>query len=57
MWLIRRALAALTILPVVGCFQSSTVIRVKADGSGTIEQRMLVTDAALWHWAYFRKDA
>ena len=29
-------------LPLAGCFQSSTVIRVKADGSGTIEQRTLL---------------
>jgi hypothetical protein len=47
MSLVRRALAAVAILPLAGCFQSSTVIRVKADGSGTIEQRTLVTDAAL----------
>ena len=47
MGLVRRALAAVTILPLIGCFQSSTVIRVKADGSGTIEQRTLITDAAL----------
>ena len=46
MWLVRRALAAVIILPLAGCFQSSTVIRVRADGSGTIEQRMLITDAA-----------
>ena len=47
MSLVRRALAAITILPLAGCFQSSTVIRVKADGSGTIEQRTLLTDAAM----------
>ncbi len=47
MALVRRALAAVAILPLVGCFQSSTVIKVKADGSGTIEQRTLLTDAAL----------
>jgi hypothetical protein len=45
--LLRRAFAAVAILPLVGCFQSSTVIRVKADGSGTIEQRTVLTDAAL----------
>src|SRR6185369_17349937 len=43
----RLALAALVILPTTGCFQSSTVIRVKADGSGTIEQRLLLTQQAL----------
>ena len=30
-----------------GCFQSSTVIHVKADGSGTIDQRTLLTEAAV----------
>ena len=30
-----------------GCFQWSTIIHVKADGSGTIEQRTLLTDAAM----------
>ena len=34
-------------LPLVGCFQSTTVIRLKGDGSGTIEQRTLLTDAAM----------
>jgi hypothetical protein len=44
---IRRLLFAVTVLPLAGCFQASTVIRVKADGSGTIEQRLLLTDAAV----------
>ena len=30
-----------------GCFQSSTIIHVNADGSGTIDERMLLTGAAL----------
>jgi hypothetical protein len=30
-----------------GCFQSTTLIRVNADGSGTLEQTTLVTQAAL----------
>ena len=30
-----------------GCFQSTTLIRVKADGSGTIEQRTLLTETAM----------
>ena len=47
MRILRRLFAAAAIVPLVGCFQSSTVIRVKADGSGTIEQRTLVTQAAL----------
>jgi hypothetical protein len=47
MRILRIALAAVVILPTTGCFQSSTVIRVKADGSGTIEQRLLLTDQAL----------
>jgi len=44
---LRRALIAAVVLPLVGCFQASTVVRVKADGSGTIEQRILLTDAAM----------
>ncbi len=43
----RVVLIALLSLPLVGCFQSSTVIHVKADGSGTIEQRTLLTDTAM----------
>jgi len=44
----RNTLAVIALsLPLVGCFQSSTVIRVKADGSGTIEQRTLLTEAAV----------
>jgi hypothetical protein len=39
-------LIALLAIPVAGCFQSSTVIHVKADGSGTIEQRTLLTETA-----------
>ncbi len=38
---------ALLALPLVGCFQSSTVIHVKSDGSGTIEQRTLLTETAM----------
>jgi hypothetical protein len=47
MAILRRALVAATMLPLVGCFQASTLIRVKADGSGTIEQRILLTSAAM----------
>jgi hypothetical protein len=47
MTFVRRALAVLAVLPLVGCFQASTVVRVKADGSGTIEQRIVLTDAAM----------
>jgi hypothetical protein len=43
----RIALAAAVVLPLGGCFQSTTIIKVKGDGSGTIEQRTLVTEAAL----------
>jgi hypothetical protein len=46
MTFIRRALVALAALPLAGCFEASTVLRLKADGSGTIEQRLLLTDAA-----------
>jgi hypothetical protein len=41
------ALVALACLPLAGCFQASTVIHIKADGSGTIEQRMLLTETAI----------
>ena len=34
-------------MPLAGCFQSSTVIHVKADGSGTIAQRTLLTETAM----------
>jgi hypothetical protein len=47
MRLLRFALLWLAILPLAGCFQSSTLIRVKADGSGTIEQRLVLTEQAL----------
>src|SRR5258706_13949681 len=47
MRILRYGLAALVILPTAGCFQSSTVIRVKADGSGTIQQPLLLTEQAL----------
>src|SRR5947208_13779542 len=40
-------LIALLAIPLAGCFQSSTVIHVKADGSGTIEQRTLLTEPAM----------
>ena len=43
----RTALIALLSLPLVGCFQATTVIHVKADGSGTIEQRTLLTETAI----------
>ena len=43
----RTALIALLALPLAGCFQATTVIRVKADGSGTIEQRTLLTETAV----------
>jgi hypothetical protein len=43
----RLALVAALSLPLAGCFQSSTVIHVKADGSGTIEQRTVLTPAAV----------
>jgi len=47
MSVVRRAIVAVAVLPLAGCFQASTVVRVKADGSGTIEQRILLTDAAM----------
>jgi hypothetical protein len=47
MTFIRRALVVAAALPLVGCFESSTVIKLKADGSGTIEQRLVFTEQAL----------
>jgi hypothetical protein len=47
MRLTRLALVATAVLPLTGCFQASTVINVKADGTGTIEQRLLLTEAAM----------
>jgi hypothetical protein len=47
MRILRFGVAALAILPLAGCFQSSTLIRVKADGSGTIQQRLVLTEQAL----------
>src|SRR5215831_3180017 len=44
---IRRVLVAAAALPLIGCFESATVIKIKADGSGTIDQRLLLTDAAM----------
>jgi hypothetical protein len=40
------AIAAVAVLA-CGCFQSTTLIHVNADGSGTIEQTTIVTSAAL----------
>jgi hypothetical protein len=44
----RKALAVIiAAVPLAGCFQSSTVIHVKADGSGTIQQRTILTETAV----------
>ncbi|MGB7219445.1 MAG: hypothetical protein WBD07_11620 [Vicinamibacterales bacterium] len=45
MWLCAWLLAAL--LACSGCFQISTLVTVNGDGSGTINQRVLFTSAAL----------
>lgn len=45
--LLHAATIALAVFPLAACFQSSTVIRVKPDGSGTIEQRTLLSAAAI----------
>ncbi len=44
---LRLALAALLALGSTACFQSSTLLQIKADGSGTIVQRLVFTAAAL----------
>jgi hypothetical protein len=43
----RLAAIAAVAIAAAGCFQSTTLIRVNADGSGTIEQTTIVTTAAL----------
>jgi hypothetical protein len=47
MRLARLALLLVGALACGGCFQLSTVLTVKADGSGAIQQRVLFTSAAL----------
>jgi hypothetical protein len=47
MRLLRISLTLLASVGLAGCFQSSTIINVNADGSGTIDERMLLTGAAL----------
>jgi hypothetical protein len=45
---IRQLLCVLAATLVTGgCFQSTTLVKIKADGSGTIEQRTIMTAAAL----------
>ncbi len=45
MKLIRLAVATLLLLTMTGCISSSTLIRLNADGSGTIEQTILLGSA------------
>ena len=40
--LIKAGVAVLALLSLIGCFQVSTVIKVKPDGSGTIEETFLM---------------
>jgi len=47
MRILRLATLAVAALAASGCFQSSTLIRVNADGSGTLEQTTLITQAGL----------
>jgi len=47
MRLLRLSLTLLAAVGLAGCFQSSTILHVNADGSGTIDERMLLTGAAL----------
>jgi hypothetical protein len=44
---LRLALIVATGLACSGCFQMTTVLKVNADGSGTIDHRLLLTRAAL----------
>jgi hypothetical protein len=47
MRLLRSALVALLAVAASGCINSTSLVRVKPDGSGTIEQTMLVNMAAV----------
>jgi hypothetical protein len=47
MGLLRFAPIILAAIAASGCFQSTTLIRVNADGSGTLEQTTLMTQAGL----------
>lgn len=51
---IRLLAVAAATIATCGCFQSTAVIKVNADGSGTVEQRTIMTAAAL---AQFRQLA
>ena len=44
---LRLFLALVAAITLTGCFQSTTVIKVNGNGSGTIDQRMLMTGVAL----------
>jgi hypothetical protein len=47
MRLLRSALVGVLSLAAAGCINSTSLVRVKPDGSGTIEQTMLVNPAAV----------
>ena len=47
MTLVSRALLLVATLATTGCFQSSTLLRINADGSGTIEQTTILTNQAV----------
>ena len=47
MRLLGRSLLILGTLASAGCFQMTTVLKVKADGSGTLEHRMIYSTRAL----------
>ena len=53
----RRLLLALLLLtPLTGCFESDTLVRVRPDGSGTIEQTLRISHAALEQMRAFAED-
>ncbi len=47
MKLLRTALVSALALATTACFQSTTVVKLKADGTGTINQRLVFTAAAI----------
>lgn len=53
----RRCLLALALLaPLAGCFETDTLVRVRPDGSGTIEQTVRISHAALEQMRAFAED-
>lgn len=52
----RYLLALLLLTPLAGCFETDTLVRVRADGSGTIEQTLRMSTEALAQMRAFAED-